>query len=180
MDVQKGITFAEGILGDIAISSFQIFQNSIIVDTRSSTDNSVRVFDYLLQFAKEKNGATVVRLRYHLTSQITFRSDLNLSLINPFLKPIADRLSLQLSESLNDHILFEPTAVMIGPQTWSMKIVPNAFTLERRTETPFNVPPRNPLPRIAVGNGDPVIRLLLLGRVNRELFSRFGWIVAAP
>ena len=138
MDLQKGINFAEGKLGDIAIIGVQMFQNGIIVDTRSSTDNSMGVFDDLLQFTKERNGATVVRRRYHLTSQITFQSDLKLSLINPLLQPIADRLSSQLSGTLNHPILFEPTAVMIGPQTWSMKIVPNSFTIERRAETPFN------------------------------------------
>ncbi len=138
MDLQKGITFAEGMLGDIVIVTLQIFQNGVIVDTRSSTDNSMRVFDDLLQFAKEKNGATVVRRRYHLTSQVTFQSNFKLSLINPFLQPIADRLSSQLSETLDHPILFEPTAIMIGPQTWSMKIVPNSFTIERRAETPFS------------------------------------------
>lgn len=138
MDLQKGITFSEGMLGDIAIMSLQVFQNGIIVDTRSSTDNSIRVFDDLLHFAKERNGATVIRRRYHLTSQITFRSDLKLSLINPFLQPIANRLSAQLSETLNHPMLFEPTAVIVGPQTWSLKIVPTSFTIERRAETPLN------------------------------------------
>ncbi|MGH9585294.1 MAG: hypothetical protein ACRD4O_20450 [Bryobacteraceae bacterium] len=138
MDLQKGIQFAEGSLGDIAITSIQLFHNGLIIDTRSSTDNSKRVFDDLVILAKEMNGASVVSRRYHLTSQFIFRSELKLALLNPLLQPIADRLARSVSGNLNHSISFEPTAVLIGPQAWALKIVPSSFSIERRSETPFN------------------------------------------
>ena len=40
MDFQKGVIFAAGRYQDIAIDQFQIFNNGVIIDTRSSTDDN--------------------------------------------------------------------------------------------------------------------------------------------
>jgi hypothetical protein len=60
-----------------------------------------------------------------------------LQLLNPILQPIADRLGAETSEDLSHPIIFEPTAVLIGPDTWQLKVVPSVFSIERRAETPF-------------------------------------------
>lgn len=137
LDSNTGLKFGDGRLGSIAIDTLHLFQNGLLVDTRSSTDDSRKVLEDVLSLAKELNGANVVINRHHFISQIVFRSELNLFLLNPILKPFADRLSKRLSINLNSSILFEPTSVIVGPQTWDKKIAPSVFSLERRLEVPF-------------------------------------------
>jgi len=138
MDFQKGVTFAAGRLENIAIDQLQVFNNGIVIDTRSSTDDSHRVLNDLLAAAKEKNGANIRTTRMHYVSQVVFRSKLKLALLNPLLQPIADRLSAQTSGDLTHTIIFEPTVVLIGPETWQLKITPNQFSIERRADIPFS------------------------------------------
>jgi hypothetical protein len=138
MDFQKGVTFAAGRFENIAIDQVQIFSDGIIIDTRSTTDDSLRVLNDLLAVAREKNGANIRPTRMHCVSQVVFRSKLQLALLNPLLQPIADRLSEQTSKDLSHSIRFEPTVVLFGPETWQLKIAPNQFSIERRAGTPFN------------------------------------------
>ncbi len=138
IDFQKGVTFVAGRFENIAIDQLQIFGNGIIIDTRSSTDDSHRVLNDLLAAAKEKNGANVRPTRMHYVSQVVFRSKLKLALLNPLLQPIADRLSAQTSKDLTHTIVFEPTVILMGPETWQLKITPNQFSIERRADIPFS------------------------------------------
>ena len=138
MDFQKGVTFSAGRFEGIAIDQIQVFNNGVIIDTRSSTDDCSRVLNDLLAAAREKNGANLNPSRMHHVSQILFRSKLKLALLNPLLQPIADRLSEQTSKDLSHPIRFEPAAILLGPDTWQLKITPSVFSIERRAEVPFN------------------------------------------
>jgi hypothetical protein len=138
MDYQKGVSFKAGRFDNIAIDQLQIFHNGLIIDTRSSTDDSARILSDLKTFAKEVNGATIAPKRMHFVSQIIFTSKLKLAILNPLLQPIADRLSAQTSKTLNHPIQYEPIAFLLGPETSQLKIVPSQFSMERRADTPFN------------------------------------------
>jgi hypothetical protein len=138
MDFQKGVQFAAGRFKDIAIDQVQLYNNGIAIDTRSSTDSSLRILQDILEFTKVRTGASVAPVREHFISHIAFRSTLKLALLNPILQPIADRLAEQSSKQLNHPIVFEPTLFTIGPDTSQIKIAPAIFSIERRIETPFN------------------------------------------
>jgi hypothetical protein len=138
LESDTGVKFGDGRLGSIAIDTLHLFHNGLLIDTRSSTDDSRKVLEDVLSLAKELNGAHVVINRHHFISQIVFRSKLNLFFLNPILNPIADRLSKRLSSDLNTLVVFEPTSVIVGPQTWDRKIAPSVFSIERRLEVPFN------------------------------------------
>lgn len=137
LDYQKGVTFTAGRFKNIAIEQFQIFNNGMIIDTKSSTDDSKLVLEDLLALAKEINGATVRPVRMHYISNIIFQSQLKLALLNPLLQPIADRLSAETSQNLAHPINFEPTAFILGPDTWELKVTPSVFSIDRRTDVPF-------------------------------------------
>lgn len=66
-----------------------------------------------------------------------FKSDLKLSLINPALQPLTERIAAFASAGLKQTTHFEPSTLIIGPDVSKLKIVPSAFSIERRTETPF-------------------------------------------
>src|ERR1700690_910099 len=49
LDFQKGALFAAGRFEDIAIDQVQLFHNGIAVDTRSSTENSFRILEDIIE-----------------------------------------------------------------------------------------------------------------------------------
>ena len=54
------------------------------------------------------------------------------------LQPIADRLTKRASMDLKHPVVFEPSAILIGADLSQLKIGPSAFSIERRSETPFS------------------------------------------
>lgn len=137
MDFQKGVQFAAGRHRNVAIEQIQLFNNGIAIDTRSSTDNCLLILQDILDNVMSTMGVSVGPTKRHFVSQIAFRSDLKLSLLHPMLQPIADRLGAETSSALNHPIIFEPTAILIGPDTSQLKLTPSMFSIERRIETPF-------------------------------------------
>jgi hypothetical protein len=138
VDFQKGVIFSAGRLQNVAIQQIQLFNNGIAIDTRSSTDDCLLVLKDILESAKSLTGADLKPTRRFFTSHIVFRSAARLALLNPILQPIADRLSQATSTDLGHPVHFEPTGILLGPDASEIRIVPSAFTIERRSEAPFN------------------------------------------
>jgi hypothetical protein len=137
MDFEKGLELAVGKLGNINIDRLVLLSNGVMIDTRSSTDDSERVLANLLEWSKEALGARVEPSRKNFVSQIVFRSELQLSLLNPALLPLSERLSAFVSSELKQPINYEPTAILIGTDTSLTKLSPVQFSIERRAERPF-------------------------------------------
>jgi hypothetical protein len=138
LDFNKGIHFQYGRFQDVAIDQIVLYANGISIDTRSSTDDSLRVLHDILDNTKRTSGATLAPSRELLLSQILFQSDMKLSLLNPILQPLAERVSSMACSKLQVSIPFEPTAVILGPDTSLGKINPSGFSIERRAEAPFS------------------------------------------
>jgi hypothetical protein len=137
MDFQKGAHYLAGRFEEIAIDQITLYHNGLVIDTRSSTDNSERILQDILALARERSGVSIAPTKKYPLSQIIFRSDLKLALLNPILQPIADRLSSRTSSYLNHPVLFEPTAVLLGPDVSQIKNAPSVFSIERRTDAAF-------------------------------------------
>lgn len=137
LNPQKGIELAEGRLGDICIDRINIFQNGIVIDTRSSTENSERVLNDILALANEVFGATITPARRSFASQIIFRSSMRLVALSPVLPKIAGVLSERASADLKHSFSFEPTAIVLNVDTSQVKNAPVMFTIERRADVPF-------------------------------------------
>ncbi len=137
MDFQKGIELGIGKFDNINIDRFSIFTNAVLIDTRSTTEDSERVLMEFLNFTKAAFGATVVPSRKNFVNQIVFRSNLRLALLNPVLEPIAARLSAFVSGELKQPVAYEPTEVIIGADVSLLNLKPVHFTLARRAESPF-------------------------------------------
>jgi hypothetical protein len=138
MDFQKGVQFNDGRFNDLAIDQIQLYGNGILIDTRSSTDNSLLILEDLLEYARTINNANVQVVRKHFLSQLVFHSTLSMGLLNPILEPIAKRLGEKVSKTLNHPITFGPTAIRIGPDVSQLKLIPSAFSIERRDDYPFS------------------------------------------
>src|SRR5438552_3855742 len=59
LDLQKGIELACGTMGPVNIDKLTLFQHGIVVDTRSSTDDSEQVIVELLKFVRDAFRANV-------------------------------------------------------------------------------------------------------------------------
>ena len=138
LDFQKGVEFVAGRSGAIAIDRMFLYASGIVIDTRSSTDDSLSVLRDLLDHARANAGAVISPERLNFVSQIVFRSDLKLSSLNPILQPIADRLTERVSINMKHPIRYEPTAFVINTDLSQLKVTPSLFSLERRTEAPFS------------------------------------------
>lgn len=139
LDFQKGVEFFAGHFDSIAIQRLGMFANGIVVDTRSSTEDSAAVLADILEFAKKELGASMKMARHHFISQLVFRSDLDISLlVNPILKPILARVSQAASAGMNYPFVYAPTSILMGVDMSQAKLAPNQFSIERRAETPFS------------------------------------------
>lgn len=137
LDPQKGIELAEGRLDDIVVDKITVYVNGLMVDTRSSTDNSEKVLNSLLELVHQAFGATIRPVRRTFTSQLVFKSDLRLASLNPALEKIAERVTTNASADMKHAFRFEPTAILINTDLSQTKIAPSVFSVERLAETPF-------------------------------------------
>jgi len=138
LDFQKGVELVDGKLDQIRIDRFTAYSNGMSVDTRSSTEDSEKVLKDFLEFMRTNYGAAVQIVRQFFVSQIVFRSDLQLSSLNPMLKPLAEHLSATVSADMKHSFAFEPSGLIIGADVSQTKLSPGLFTLERRSEIPFS------------------------------------------
>jgi hypothetical protein len=111
--------------------------NGIVIETRSSTEDSEKVLNDLLDLAHEAFGATIKPARWTFASQLMFRSDMRLAALNPILPKIAEILTKRASADLKHPFTFEPTTIMLNVDTAQVKTTPAVFSIERRAEIPF-------------------------------------------
>ena len=138
LDFTVGVELSAGRLRDINIDKFTIFTNGIVIDTRSSTDDSVDVFTEVVAHAKESFGSKIQFHRHHFVSNIVFTSEMRLAKLHPTLQKIADKLAASASADMKHPFVFEPTAFLINLDPSQAKIAPSSFSIERRAEIPFS------------------------------------------
>jgi hypothetical protein len=137
LNLQKGLELCEGTIGDIRIDRLTIFANGIVIDTRSSTEDSEKVLSEILAVANEAFGAKIAPARLTFTSQLIFRSNMQLAALNPILPKLAGILTDRVSGDLKHAFEFQPTAILLNVDTSQAKTLPAMFSIERRAEVPF-------------------------------------------
>ncbi len=140
-DENKGIEFLEGKRGDDVIWRLVIYNNGILLDTRTNTNLSQEIIEEALIWGKEKLGLTYkpgMISRFAYVSQLTFYSDVTLDALNPALKQLAERVTTAVSEIHREQIDYQTTAVMIQHDLLKRKNALAAFTISPRIETPLS------------------------------------------
>jgi len=140
-DEGKGITFELGRWQDAVINRLVLYNNGILVDTMSSTDNAEAMLKDALIWAAESFGLTyrpdMLNRKVYL-SELMFRSEVPLESLNPALKGLCARLSSYMSEQENTPLAFEPVGIVFGFDTLKLKTTPAALRIERVIDTPFS------------------------------------------
>ena len=138
INLEKGADFESGRLGNIAIDKLTLYQNGIVVDTRSSTEDAEAVCLNVLEEARKRLAATVVVTRRHFVNQFSFRSDMELARLNPVLAKIADRVSKELKSDLRQEFSVDLSAVKISIDISQVRVSPGLFSIERRENVPYS------------------------------------------
>jgi hypothetical protein len=137
LDVSKGIKFEDGEFknseGEAILVSLTVYGDGLVVDTRSSTQDSDNfLIEMSTQLSEHFNLPRIKELirRKDYLSQLVVTTDILLDLINPKLKEISEYLSNNLSG------LFETGGFSFysDPAT---KQNPTQFTFERVLNVPF-------------------------------------------
>ena len=137
IDPAKGIELNEGKFGEIRIDRITVFQNGIIIDTRSSTEDSEKVLDDIIALANEAFGAVIHPVRKGFTSQFIFQSNMRMLALHPIVPKIAETLTSHASADFKHPFTFEPSALLFNVDLSQAKTAPAVFSIERRAEIPF-------------------------------------------
>jgi len=140
-DLAKGVEFLEGTLGKRTITKFVIWNNVLVLETRSSTDDSKQLIEEFLLWGREKFGLNyrpgMIR-RFAYISDLTFYSDAPILRVSPLLDRIAEKATKVLTDVWQEPVHYEPIDLKVGhdPLTRKWGIAP--FQITRRAETEFS------------------------------------------
>lgn len=140
-DESKGIEFLEGKINNEVVWKLTIYNNGILIDTRSNTDLSQAIIEDALQWAKEKFGLTYERSmisHFAYVSNLTFYSDVNLTMLHPAVKKLAGHITSAVSEIHKEAIEYQPTSLVFQHDQLKRKSPLAAFTITPRAETPLS------------------------------------------
>lgn len=137
LDFQKGVELVAGRLDSIRIYKVTLYANAVSVDTHSSTDECDIVLDDLLEWAQQFAGGILIPNRKGYVSNLVVKSNVDLGRMNRVLGEIAGIVSSVVSSGLGQDFRFEATSVFIGCDHTQTKLTPIAFSIDRRSETPF-------------------------------------------
>ena len=142
LDAQKGVDFFDGKWGEITVDKLTIYQNGILIDTRSSTADSERILHEALLWAASEFGITyrsAMIKRKAYVSNLTFYSEAPLlATINPTLSTLSDGVGRAVSEILGGDFKYEPVGISVHYDQFLKQIPVAPFTIQRRIQTPFS------------------------------------------
>jgi hypothetical protein len=141
-DTQKGIELAHGKWDKTTIDKLMIFGGGLSLDTRSSTDESEKLLHEFLRWAASSYGLQyrpeIIKRRGYV-SQLVFKTDgPMLTLLGEPVAKLSNRVTASLEDAIGEKIHYEPTGLWIGFDQLTRKMAPAAFTVQRRTDGPFN------------------------------------------
>ena len=134
LDESKGIVFQDGAWNNIAIDKVTIFDDGIVVDTRSSTSDSEAIFEEALLWAAESFGLTykpemILHRRY--VSELVVRTNVSLNSLNSRLAAFGAKLSKSLSKFTTLTVEFELASLAFHYDGSAAKTSVAPFKLEK-------------------------------------------------
>jgi hypothetical protein len=142
LDEQKGVDFLDGKWGEVTVDKVTIYRDGILIDTRSTTADSERILHEALSWAASEFGITyrpeMIKRRAYV-SNLTFYSQTPLlTVLNPTLSRLSDRVGRAVSEIFRRDFEYETTGITVHYDLSLRQIPVAAFTIQRRLQTPFS------------------------------------------
>jgi hypothetical protein len=139
-DSEKGISFELGRWNDISIDMLKMFSNGFVVDTRSSTSDSLAFLEDALVWAADSFDLTfrpdMLNLKTIL-SEITFRSETALNALNPAFHRVNAMLSEAVAKITKQTLSYDVALLHLTFDQLTSKLTLAPFRVERLVETPY-------------------------------------------
>ncbi len=140
-DEAKGVTFAGGRFENSVIDQLVIYTYGILVDTRSSTQESKRLLEEAMQWGANELGLvynpSMVK-RWQYASHVTFRSDVPLTGLHSVFQRIAGKLTKTIAENMGENLEYQLTSLALDYDALARKHPLGRFSIQRRDNTPFS------------------------------------------
>lgn len=140
-DLEKGVTFGSGKVGDKVVDVLRIFNNSITIECLSSTDDAKASLEEILSWGREELGLTYsdgMIKRWGYVSQITFFCDF--PLLNAISSPLwnlAKKTEKAVDSFFGEGLEYEVAKVSVGHDPLMRKNGIAGITIEHRVNTKF-------------------------------------------
>jgi hypothetical protein len=140
VDFNKGVTFETGMFDGNDITKFQIYENGVLCQTKSTTELCDKFLDDILKWANHeldlpiKDNMTLPRV---YVSQIEVKSEVNISKLLSILNPIGQMITTYLASYRQITRTFSGTAIKLHEEFSDMKPRPSEFLFERRAGHPY-------------------------------------------
>ncbi|SRR6266436_1402288 len=139
-DESKGITFGTGKLGESVIDQVVIYTYGIVLETRTSTQESKRLLEEAFQWGAKELGLTYkpsMVKRWQYASQVTFSSKVALTDASPAIQRLAKSMTENIAQLTGESLKCELTALLVDYDQLARKHPLGRFSIQRRENTPF-------------------------------------------
>src|ERR1700682_3139920 len=140
-DEAKGVTFGTGKLGHSVIEQLVIYTYGILLDTRSSTQESKRLLEDAFQWGAKELGLTYkpsMVKRWQYSSQVIFRSNAALTDASPATQRLAKSMAENVGQILGENLKYELVSFLVDYDQLTRKHPLGRFSIQRRDNTPFS------------------------------------------
>jgi hypothetical protein len=140
-DESKGVEFLEGKIGKRTIQKLGIWNTILVLETRSSTEDSREILEEILLWGAEKFGLNYrpgMIKRFAYVSDLSFYSDAPILSVSPALTKLAEKTSRLLSELWQEPVSYESVNLTIGHDPMARKYGIAPFSITRRAEAKFS------------------------------------------
>jgi len=140
-DEAKGVTFTAGRIDNSVIEQVILYTYGIVLDTRSSTQESRRLLEEAMQWGSKELGLVYkpsMIKRWQYASQVTFRSDVPLIGLDSAFQRLAGSLTKAVTENMGESLDYQPTFLTLDHDLLLRKHPLGRFSIQRRDNTPFS------------------------------------------
>lgn len=141
-DQNKGMVFESGKWERGSVAKLTIFGGGVVVETRSSTDDSEAFLHDALTWGAETFGLRYtpeMTKRKGYVSQVVFQTDVPmLAAVGGAVSRLSNRVSEAVSERAGQRLKYEPTQIWIHYDPLIRKVPIAALTIQRKLEVPFS------------------------------------------
>lgn len=139
-DLSKGVDFLEGRSGRRNIQKLTIWDQTLVLETTSNTQDSKEILEELLLWAAAKFGINYepgLITRFAFISDVTFISDVPLLSVSHAVSYLANSCTKALSEIWQEPVDYRPISLKVGHDPVSRKYGIAPFSIERRGSARF-------------------------------------------
>jgi hypothetical protein len=140
-DESKGVTFAGGKFGNSVIEQLVIYTYGIVLDTRSSTQESKQILEEALQWGTKELGLVYkpsMIKRWQYASNVTFRSAAPLAGFHLAIQRLAESVTKAVAEVTKENLKYELVTFTLDYDQLTRKHPLGRFSIQRRDNTPFS------------------------------------------